>query len=64
LSPICTGREDADAASEEEEEEGENFLEFKVGEGIPAIKVRPGRSYSWSIHNTGIPAIKVRPGRL
>ncbi len=63
LSPICTGREDADAASEEEEEEGENFLEFKVGEGIPAIKVRPGRSFIRSIHNTGIPVIKVRPGR-
>jgi hypothetical protein len=30
---------------------------------IPAIKVRPGRSYSWSNHNTVIPAIKVRPGR-
>lgn len=28
--------EDADALSEEE---GENFLEFKVGEGIPAIKI-------------------------
>jgi hypothetical protein len=35
---LCTGREDADAVSEEEEE-GENFLEFKVGEAIPAIKV-------------------------
>ncbi len=58
MSPICTGREDADAASEEEEEEGENFLEFKVGEGIPAIKVRPGRSYIRSIHNTVFPALK------
>ena len=34
---FCSGREDADALSEEEE--GENFLEFKVGDGIPAIKV-------------------------
>jgi hypothetical protein len=34
---LHTGWEDADALSEEE---GENFLEFKVGEGIPAIKVR------------------------
>jgi hypothetical protein len=33
---LHTGWEDADALSEEE---GENFLEFKVGEGIPAIKV-------------------------
>lgn len=30
--------EDADALSEEEEE-AENFLEFKAGEGIPAIKI-------------------------